>query len=243
MSSHLYADERIVRWLDKNRYHPRSDRHGKALCDYFLDDLLYCSNMLRKAVGNGELIYKSDYRVGEGSELEWTVDLVIGPPITKPILIPADKRIVEGEPREVWLAVDAKTVMTEHGKARRNRQRDLNSFGGIMKHHYPNSVVGGVVIVNIANRFKSPLRKGITQHKNIYKLVEETAQLFREVPRTPKEGDKGIEAIGVIVVNHTNIPEDKTSLITDPPAPQIGDVVHYQEFLHLMKEALEYRHF
>ncbi|MGC8850560.1 MAG: hypothetical protein ACP5QI_08830 [Candidatus Bathyarchaeia archaeon] len=40
------------------------------------------------------------------------VDLVIGPPITKPIAVPESQKIVEGEPKEIWLAVDAKVVFS-----------------------------------------------------------------------------------------------------------------------------------
>lgn len=241
--THFYADQRIVPWLNENGYHPRSNAHGKAICDYFVDDLIHSSDLLQKAASQGDIVFKSDFKVGQESELEWKVDLILGPPLIKPIATPSSARLARGEPKDVWLALDAKTIMTEHGKARRNRQRDLNSFASIMKHHYPSSVVGGIIVVNLADRFKSPLRSQVTQHRNIGKLVEESVQLFREVPRAPKEGSGGIEAIGVIVVKHTNIPSDKTTLVTGLPAPQIGDPVHYKTFLTLMKEALEYRHF
>lgn len=240
---HSYADERIVYWLERHGYHPRSDTHGKALCEYFLDDLIFCSDLLSKAAHKGEVVYKMNSKVGEGSQLVWTVDLVLGPPTIMPVAISPNRRILEGEPRDIWLALDAKGVMTEHGKARRNRQRDLNSFASIMKHHYSNSVVGGLIVVNLADRFKSPLRPNITLHKNINKLVMTTVQLFREIPRAPKEGNGGIEAIGVIVVKHSNVKGDRTTLVTESPAPQKDDFVHYRKFLDLMKEALEHRHF
>jgi hypothetical protein len=238
----VYADERIAQWLETHVYHPRSDAHGKALCEYFLDDLVYSSELLRQAAANGQIVYQTNYEVRHGSELQWNVDLVLGPPSTTQLLsIPTSAGMMEADPAEILLAGDAKSVMTEHGKARRNRQRDLNSFASIMKHCYPNCIVGGIVVVNIASRFRSPLRPEITQHRNIVRLVEETVQLFREIPRTAQQGDAGIEAIGVIVVEHTNIHGDRTRLITNPPAPQSGDPVHYQTFLRLMKEALESR--
>lgn len=238
---HSYADERIARWLDESGYHPRSNKHGKALCDYFLDDILYCSDPLREAAKNGDIVHETDYTVGSGA-FRWTVDLVLGPPVSKPLFVSV-KGIEAGEPKEIWLAIDAKSVMTEHGKARRNRQRDLNSLASSVKHYYPNCVVGGIVPVNISERFKSPLREGITHHRNIRELVKGTIQIFREIPRADVKGGGGIEAVSVIVVDHTNIPGDRTRLVTSYPAPQEGDISHYQEFLRLIKEALEQRYF
>jgi hypothetical protein len=241
VSSHPYADERIADYLEKNGYHPRSNKHGAALCDFFLDDLLYTSNMLCQAGKEGNVVYRRDYVVGKGTQLEWNVDLVLGSPVTKPLAVPQEREIIEGEPKEIWMAVDAKSVMTEHGKARRNRQRDLNSFASIMKHHYPRSVVGGMMLVNIADRFKSPLRPEVTNHADIDRLVEETVQLFREIPRNREEDDMNIDGVAVIVVDHTNIPRDKTRLVSGFPAPQAGDLTHYRLFLNIMKEAFEHR--
>jgi hypothetical protein len=99
-----------------------------------------------------------------------------------------------------------------------------------------------MMVVNIADRFKSPLRAGVTPHTNIRRLVGETVQLFREIPRNRQEGDANIEGVAVIVVDHTNIPGDKTRLVTDHPAPQTGDLTHYRGFLDLMREAFEYRY-
>lgn len=240
MTAHLYADERIVHWLTKSGYHPRSDKHGEAICSYFLQDLLYSSSLLREGAKKGVVVYETDYVVGRGA-LRWNIDLVLGSPISKPLLVTPERRISRGELREIWLAIDAKSVMTEHGKARRNRQRDLNSLADIVKHYYPSSVVGGIVMVNVANRFRSPLRDDITEHRNIRRLVKETIEIFKQIPRADVEGGTGIEAVGIIVVNHTNIPSDQTRLVTAPPAPQVGDVCHYQKSLRLIREALEQR--
>jgi hypothetical protein len=239
-SDYQYADVRIAYWLGQYEYHPRSDKHGKALCEYFLDDLLHESEKLREFASKGKVVYDENHVVGE-KELIWNVDLVLGPPVNKSLFVPPNK-IARGELKEIWMAIDAKSIMTEHGKARRNRQRDINSFADIVRHHYPKAVKGAIVIINIADRFKSPLRESITTHTNISKLVEESVQLFREIEHAPVEGNRGIEGIGVIVISHTNIFGEPTKLITAPPAPQKGDKVHYQTFLQAMKKALEKRY-
>lgn len=238
---HIYADNRIVKWLNNNLYHPRSDKHGQALCKYFLEDLLSESELLREAAAQGRIVYHENFMIGKGA-LRWTIDLVLGPPSLGKTHL-KHPRITKDQPREIWLAIDAKSVMTEHGKARRNRQRDLNSLADIVKYYYPRSVVGGLVLVNMADHFKSPLRDEITYHTNIERLVAETIEIFNEIPRAGMEGGSGIEGVAVIVVNHTNDPKDTTTLITEPPAPQKQDRANYLNFLQIIKKSLEQRFF
>lgn len=237
---HTFADNRIVEWLNNNFYHPRSDKHGQALCQYFLEDLLSESQLLREAAAQSRIVYDEDFTIGKGA-LRWTIDLVLGPPSQE--IHFKHPRISKDKPKEIWLAIDAKSVMTEHGKARRNRQRDLNSFADIVKHYYPKSVVGGLMLVNMADQFKSPLRYEITYHTNIERLVAETIDIFDEIPRASIQGGSGIEGVAVIVVNHTNNPKDTTTLITEPPAPQRKDLANYHSFLQTITKALEERFF
>lgn len=239
--SHEYADRRITQWLNENQYHPRSDKHGIMLCRYFLEDLLYGSPLLRRIASKGQVVYDEDFTLGEGA-LRWTIDLVLGPPIQAKTSS-REVGITKSEPKEIWLAIDAKSVMTEHGKARRNRQRDLNSLANIVKHYYPRSIVGGLILLNIASRFKSLLREKITYHRNIERLVAETIEIFNEIPRANIEGGSGIEGVGVIVVNHTNDPKYATTLVRRPPAPQEDNFANYHRFFEIMKEALEGRFF
>lgn len=240
---HTYGDERIVEWLDEHGYHPRSNQHGSASCMYFLDDILHESDAFREAAENGDIVYKEDHTVGSGG-LAWNTDLVIGPPDGGVQTQMGEERpIAEGDPEEIWMAIDAKSVMTEHGKARRNRQRDINSFADIMHHHHKGAVTGGLLLINVAERFNSPLRDDddITRHDNIERLVEETVELFREIDRADGEINSNVDAVGCVVVDHTNMEEDETRLVTEPPAPEPGDIVHYRTFLEILLETFEER--
>lgn len=239
--THRYGDERIVEWLQEHGYHPRSDKHGDAVCRYLLDDLLYESEQLRQAAESGQVVYQTNYTVGSGA-LRWNVDLVLGPPTGGIQTEIGDSTIAEGEPATIWLAVDAKSIMTEHGKARRNRQRDINSFADIMYYHYEDAVTGGHLLINTAERFRSPLRDedDITEHDNIERLVEETVELFREIDRADGERNSNVDAVGCVVVSHTNL-GDETKLVTGPPAPRPGDIVHYEEFIRILLHTLEPR--
>ncbi len=211
-------------------YHPRSSAHGDKLCRLVLKDLLDTCAHFQRAAKSGKVVYKLNHVIDQGSPTQWNLDIVVGPPVTQTQKLLDGEPIASGEPREIWLAVDAKTVMTEHGKTRRNRQRDLNSLHDILHRKDPKTIVGGLVVVNIAERFKSPLRPEVTIHHNVERLVRETIELFTGLPRS-KDGKAGLDALGVIVVSHSNLTEDETELVTDDPAPQLGDPVHYDTFL------------
>lgn len=252
--THEYGDERIVEWLRQERewkypknvaYHPRSDKHGGAQCRYFIDDLLYGSELLREAAQAGNVVYQEDYEVGEGG-LSWNTDLVLGPP-SNGVQQPLDenREIARGDPEEIWVAVDAKSVMTEHQKARRNRQRDINSFADIIHHHHTRAITAGVILINIADRFDSPTRDpdDITDHRNVERVVEEILEMFRDINRAEGEISSNLDGAGCVVVEHTNLLNDghETRLVTEPPAPQPGDKVHYRTFLDIIRETLESR--
>ena len=242
--SHRYGDEQIAEWLAENDYHPRSPAHGSASCLYLIDDMLHESDVFREVAREGKIVYQEDHNVGEGDS-KWNVDLIIGPPREEvQTEIGGDVSLVEAEPKEVWLAIDAKSVMTEHGKARRNRQRDINSFADIMHSHYPGAVTGGILLINLADRFKSPLRDedDITEHDRIEDLVAETVDIFRDIDRAQGKVSPNVDGVGCVVVEHTNLDDDhETRLVTEPPAPQKGDIVQYHEFLEIIIDVFEDR--
>jgi len=202
---------------------------------------------IRDAATRGDIVYREDYTVGdrEQEQLHWNADLVVGPP-ANPVDVPShgDPPIAQGTPERVWLAVDAKSVMTEHGKARRNRQRDINSFADIMNHHHPGAVTGGLLLINMADRFRSPLREegDITEHDRIDRLVGETVAIFRDIDRAGGDVSPNVDGVGCVVVEHTNMDDgNPTRLVTEPPAPQPDDAVNYRTFLETIAETVEKR--
>jgi len=213
---------------------------------FLLDDLLYESEAFTKAATKGDVVYQEDYTVGSGPS-RWNTDLVIGPPVEDEAIQTdedGERVIAEAEPERIWLAIDAKSVMTEHGKARRNRQRDINSFADIMHRHHPGAITGGLLLINMADRFKSPLRDDddITHHDNIRKLVAETVDIFRDIDRADGEISPNVDGVGCIVVDHTNMDDGETTeLVTDPPAPQEDDIVNYRRFVRILSDTFESR--
>jgi hypothetical protein len=211
---------------------------------FFLDDLVHESEIVKEAAEAGDIVYQEDHTVGDGDS-KWNTDLVIGPPAGEVQQEFGDDRpMIDAEPEEIWLAIDAKSVMTEHGKARRNRQRDINSFADIIHSHYPGAVTGGILLINQSDRFKSPLRDedDITEHDRIEDLVQETVDIFRDIERAQGEVSPNVDGVGCVVVDHTNMDDDhETRLVTEPPAPQPGDIVQYQEFVEIIAETFEQR--
>ncbi len=240
------ADVAIVNYLAANGYHPRSSKHGDALCGFLLTDLLDTCRAFRYAAERAKIVFQRNYTIDPDSPDRWNADLVVGPP-SHAIATDADRcgPIARGNPREIWVAVDAKTIMTERGKARRNRQRDLNSFQDILHRKDPKTIVGGLLIVNMAPRFRTPLprRSGeLNEHRNIERLVAEIVTMMGGLARAPAGvGRPGIEALGVIVVVHSNMPGDESCLVRHPPAPAAGQPLSYASFLRELCEAFAAR--
>lgn len=68
------APARFVDYLRQHGYHPRSNAHGKALCDFVLEDLLEaCPRIQEHAAGN-VLVYDLNRKIIVGSS-EWNIDL------------------------------------------------------------------------------------------------------------------------------------------------------------------------
>lgn len=107
-------------------YHPRSDKHGKALAEAIVTDLMASCRPLARAAQSGRAVWSLNFNLTYGTAT-WNTDLVIGapPPGTEP---PArGEPIRQTPPSSVQIAVEIKGVMTEHRKAIKNRKRDLES--------------------------------------------------------------------------------------------------------------------
>ncbi len=233
----MKAPEKFAQHLSNSLYHPRSDAHSNALCLAILDDLLeHCKPIADKA-SRGEIVAKVNHKVIVGHD-EWTIDLAIGPAAV-PSPPPVGQKIKMQPPAVVEIAFEAKAVMTEHGKAKLNRVRDMRAFYS-HAHVYNQKVIAvGVIAVNTAEYFWSPTRApdDITKHGPA--VGAKTVSVFKNLPLRNSDADPpGLEAIGVIVVQHDNLKKNPhpfqempshmpTVLVTAAPAPQPGEPLHY----------------
>lgn len=115
------APAQIVGHFREVGYHPRSNVHGKILCEFVLLDLLAMCPKVADHAAAGRLVYDTQRKIIVAGS-EWNIDLVLGPPASGLPSAVTAKGIQQAPPATVRIAVEAKTVMTEHGKARRNRQ-------------------------------------------------------------------------------------------------------------------------
>lgn len=249
----MSGPEGLVTHLSTHGYHPRSDAHSNAICLGILRDLLdHCDAISGKA-RRGELVATLNHTIIVNYQ-RWNIDLAIGPPPGAPSP-PEEGDIRTASPAVIQIAVEAKGVMTEHGKARHNRLRDLQAFHSHAHLYDQNVVAVGVVVVNVAPVFWSPTRDetDVTQHRGIEKLGAETVDLYRNLPQRndPSEGP-GLEAAAVIVLEHDNLGVNPiidqltfeptpAALVTRAPAPQIGDPLHYSTMIHRTCRAFERR--
>ena len=241
----MNGPDKLVRHFTGTGYHPRSDAHSNATCLAILDDIIrHCPALARRAK-SGEIVAKLNHRVTVG-HATWKIDLAIG---RAPDLAigPESGTIRMGAPAIVEVALEAKAIMTEHGKARHNRERDLLAFCSHAHKYNPKTVSVGTVIINTSDVFWSPLRGNdvLTQHNNIARLGPATIELFRGLPLRHTATAEGFDAMSVIVVSMDNLrrnpnppqhaPTPKAPrLVSTMPAPQVGDPLHYATMIHRM---------
>lgn len=212
-------------------YHPRSDKHSNALAEAIVTDLIDSCSVLADKAHVGDVVYDINFDLVYGTA-QWNVDLVLGspPPHTGP---PVGDLILRATPSTVEIAIELKTVMTEHRKAVKNRKRDFEAHHEHVHNYSPNAVAGGVLVVNIAGQFYSPLRQpdDITNHGDVVPKVEHCLAEMRAVSVRGGPTGYGLDAKSAIVVDMNNMELGTTKYHTAPPAPPTGDPLEYDAFI------------
>lgn len=231
--------ESFIQHLRDFGYHPRSDKHSNALAAAIVQDLLDSCMPVAKEARDGRLVYdlNMDLRFRTAT---WNVDLVLGTPARA-----ADTEgapIARATPATVRVAIEIKGVMTEHRKAVKNRKRDFEAHHEHVHNYNRRAIAAGVMVVNAAQSFRSPLRPDITTHGSapaVLKLVEHCVNEMRNVTESGGGSDYGIDAKCALVVDFDNVNLAAGRYVSIPPAPQPGDPLHYDSFIQRLCE--EYR--
>jgi hypothetical protein len=244
----MSIDEAFVEYLANEGYHPRSSKHSDFLSEIIIADLLENCHVMAKKAERGELVVmlRHHHRVGHD---DWVIDIAFGTCAGKPHPPLGGRRITSGAPAIIQVAIELKTVMTEHGKAQRNRLRDFAAFASHGYRYDPNTVLGAFLAVNAAEHFYSPLREeeDITTHgtkeASARDVAKTTVDLFRSMAlRHSDSREHGLDGLGVIVVEHDNLsfhPNPKayahlhkpTRVAPSPPSPPVGDPLHYHAMI------------
>jgi hypothetical protein len=212
-------------------YHPRSDKHSNALAEAIVIDLLAVCPAMAARAASGGLVWDTNFDLTYGTAT-WNTDLAIGdPPVGAPP--PEDGPIGKTAPSSVHIAIEIKGVMTEHRKAVKNRKRDLESHHQHVHHYNNNAIAGGMLVLNIADQFRSPLRRedDVTEHRSPKKLVEHCMNEARAISVRGGPTGHGLDAKCVLVVNDDNMDFASTTYYEGVPAPQIGDPMHWDAFV------------
>lgn len=149
----------------------------------------------------------------------------------------------------VHIALEAKACMTAFGKARPRLYDELNSSHLAIHGNSPHTIAAGLAMVNSSDTFISPGRNDsdlskspatISQHKQPRDAASVVEKL-RELPRRARDGEEGYDAFAIMLVNCKNDGSPVT-VVSDPPAPQPGDVYHYEMAIHRLAQLYEQKY-
>lgn len=129
---------------------------------------------------------------------------------------------------QLLVALEAKAAMTAHSKAAPRLYDELNSSHQIVHGSSSAALAVGSVLVNIADRFRSPTQSSgrPNQHRqpdDAKTIIDKVMQL----PRRARQINEGFDALGILVVACTNEPGDPVLPWNVLPAPQPGDPYSY----------------
>lgn len=224
------APETFLAHLRTENYHPRSNKHSNALAEAVVADLIAHCPAIRSRAQKGELVYDLNFTLRSGTA-EWNVDLVLGQPPIGFDQTPKVNEIVRHRPSTVEIAVEIKAVMTEHRKAIKNRKRDFEAHHDHVHRYNDRTIAGGLLMINASPTFTSPLRPQPSTHREPEKLVRHCVDEMRAVASRSRLGEVGLDAKGVLVLLMDTARPERTVYVTRPPAPQVGDPLHYDAFI------------
>jgi hypothetical protein len=223
----------FVEHLREHGYNPRSDRHSNVLAACVVGDLVRHCSAIRESAAEGAVVYDLNFTLLAGTS-EWKVDLVIGEPGIGPREhLPAGE-IRCARPSRVQIAVEFKSVMTEHRKAIKNRKRDFEAHHDHVHRYSDRAIAGGILVLNGSARFRSPLRSATSVHKEPAKLVQHCIAQMRSVSMRSAPGAAGLDAKCAIVVDFDNENLAAARFLDAPPAPAVGDPLHYDAFIQTL---------
>ena len=249
----------LVAHFTQRPYHPRTSAHSDFQSLIIIRDLVAQCPTLRARAAKGEIVASLRHHQQVG-HADWVIDIAIGtcagipqPPNFE--LAP----IAMAPPVIIQIAIELKSIWTEHGKARKNRLRDFQSFHGYAHQYDPKTVAAGFLVVNSADRFWSPLRADddITVHSNTKASARQVAQnavaIFRSIHLRNSSSDvPGMEAVGVVVIEHDNLAfhpnatayaelHRQSAIAPSPPNPPVGDPLHYESMIQRICSAYSQR--
>jgi hypothetical protein len=236
----------LVAHLNDGGYHPRTSKHSDFQSLVIIRDLVAQCPSIGQRAASGDLVAKLRHHQQVG-HADWVIDIALGTCAGTP-QPPQNVPITMAPPVIIQIAIELKSIWTEHGKARMNRLRDFESFHGYAHQYSQQTIAAAFLVVNSAEKFWSPLRPSgdVTSHssskRTARQLAKETVDRFRSIHlRTSATDMPGLEALGITVVEHDNLavnPDPSTASLSkptiaapSPPNPPVGDPLHYESMI------------
>lgn len=254
----------------RGQYHSRSDHHSKVACWGIMFDLLQESGLLREHAEAGRIVFglnhkMSDWRVQRTKALDLVVARPAGGDRGGPLADLVDEYGIElsdaerarfdalppllyGPVGAVLLALEAKACMTAFSKARPRLYDELNSSHLTIHGDTDHAIAAGIAMVNFADRFVSPIvnKRGLEEPEIVFSQHRQpddaasVVQKLHELPRRTGTGERGYDALGIVLVDCRN-DGSEVGLVTGPPAPSVGTDYHYDQMIRRATNHYAYR--
>jgi hypothetical protein len=241
------------------QYHSRGTRHSITPCWGVLFDLLGESAVLRGHVAAGKVVFGLDHKMHDfAADRPKNLDLVIARPTSDggrtgktfrdlpglhnmELTARQQNRLEslpdpeEGSVGATLLALEAKAMFTAYSKSYPRFYDELNSSHRAIHGSSNNALAVGLAIVNVADRFVSPIinpdypstgEAKISTHnqpKDTLGAIDKVGQLPR---RTSDEGI-GYEGLGIVLVDCPN----DGSPVSVAAEPQVPDNYRYERMV------------
>lgn len=243
------------------QYHSRSDHHSKVACWGIVFDLIRTCPLLRRHIENGSVAFGINHEMRDFlHDRKKNLDLVLCTPADgkeksksltlaemaalyqieldaeehgELLRLPILKRAPVGS---VLMALEAKACMTAHQKALPRLYDELNSSHATVHGASDQAIAAGFAMVNIATEYLSPDRNkspGELLHWSTHnqpRSAQLTVDKLRQLPKRTRPGDVGYDAFAIVVVDCRN-DGAPLALVSDPPAPQPGDIFSYASMI------------
>jgi hypothetical protein len=132
----------------------------------------------------------------------------------------------------VWLGVEAKSMMTEHHKAQRNRRVEFNAHGLNMHAINMEAVRAGIIIINASDTYKSHTSGKVNQHgSGKGRVTSALRELINIAERTETGSPIGLDAMAACVVVVDNEDLKQAKWLGGNPAPADGQRLSYGRFI------------
>ncbi len=211
-------------------FNPRSQANSNALSDFIVDDLRIASRAINEQIDSQYLVPLKNASISTKVTIR-NIDLVL----YEKALLP---RIC------VQLSVEHKTVMTAHGKARKNRYGDIIAYCNHMHNHRRDCIVGATVVINTSPLYENPdaFAHGLERPRfKMEKVVKDTIKIFTEIPlrESPNDPNDQPEALAAIVVDYDGV--NPASLVTNELSPTKASHAYYDNFIKRLVSKFEAR--